>query len=561
MMYLNRFWVNKMKGAAYIIHRNQKNIIPSSFRLAQIIFLFFLAQATISLGQEKYIQKTGKVSLVTSRNVYVKFDNTDGINVGDTLSLSIADTIKPCLLVEYKSSISCVCIIVNSCNVKKDDVIIHHQNANATKLLNKKLNPDSVMSKRQGDDYKKKRKENIFGTISASSNSGFSDKQTDRHRMMYSLSMDAININDSKFSLETDVSYTHNFIPIESYTREKTFFRVQSIAIKYDIDSSMFISAGRQINNKISSLGALDGIQAEKHFGNFYAGLIAGFRPDIYNYNLNSSLLQYGTYLGIQADKKNGYSLSTIGFLEQRNGANIDRRYTYFQHTSTINRNLNIFSSGEVDIYSNINGIAGNKIRLTNLYLSSQYKINKWMDVFMSYDCRKQILYYETYKSEIEMYLNEDEARQGARVRLTVRPHKKIFTGIGYSKRFQNSGLNKSDNYDGYLTYTQLPLIGGSFSINVSVNRSNYLETDVLSMRHSRTMMKKKLYADIHYRILQYNTLVFEEDEIQQYVGCGFTYTTKRKIMFGISGDVAVREEEINCWINARIIKRFQKNK
>lgn len=255
------------------------------------------------------MQKAGKVSLITSRNVYVKFDNTSGIKVGDTLKLLVGDKIKPCLLVENKSSISCVCVIMNGCEVKKDDIIIHRNNSKPDKVIFAKAGEDSItiVNEERKNSYKSRRKEKIFGTISASGNSGFSNIKADRHRMMYGLSLDAINIKESKFSLETDISYSQNFIPVESYTREKIFLRIQNFAIKYDVDSSMHFTAGRQINSKVTSLGAIDGLQGEKHFGNFYVGVLAGFRPDIYDYNFNSRLLQYGGYLGIQSDKKNGH--------------------------------------------------------------------------------------------------------------------------------------------------------------------------------------------------------------------------------------------------------------
>lgn len=198
-------------------------------------------------------------------------------------------------------------------------------------------------------------------------------------------------------------------------------------------------------------------------------------------------------------------------------------------------------------------------MRLTSLYVSTQYKLTKWLDVFLSYDSRKQILYYETYKSEIEAYLSADEARQGVRARLNIRPLKKISIGMGYSRRFQSSGQNKSDNYDAYLTYTQLPLIKGSLSVNYNFNASNYLESNILSVRHSRTIIKNKLNVDLHYRMVKYANLTFDTEMEQQYFGCGFSYNAKRKIMFGASADMALREGETNYWINARIIKRFQK--
>ena len=100
----------------------------------------------------------------------------------------------------------------------------------------------------------------------------------------------------------------------------------------------------------------------------------------------------------------------------------VDRRYTYFQHSSTIGQKLTIFSSFELDLYNKVNADSMGPIRLTNLYVSLGYQIAKWIDLNVSYDSRKQIIYYETLKTEIERILDNDEARQGIRYRLNLRP-------------------------------------------------------------------------------------------------------------------------------------------
>ena len=47
-------------------------------------------------------------------------------------------------------------------------------------------------------------------------------------------------------------------------------------------------------------------------------------------------------------DAKKFYSQTTLGFVEQQNAGETDRRFAYFQHNSTIFKNLNlllVFSS------------------------------------------------------------------------------------------------------------------------------------------------------------------------------------------------------------------------
>ena len=51
----------------------------------------------------------GKVSFVSSQNIYVRFKSCEGISVGDTLYIPEGDTLVPALIVNSLSSVSCLC--------------------------------------------------------------------------------------------------------------------------------------------------------------------------------------------------------------------------------------------------------------------------------------------------------------------------------------------------------------------------------------------------------------------------------------------------------------------
>jgi hypothetical protein len=318
----------------------------------------------------------------------------------------------------------------------------------------------------------------------------------------------------------------------------------------------MSLVVGRKINNRASSLGAIDGLQAEKYLGKNLVGVIAGFRPDIFDYSLNPNLFQYGIYMGRSVSTKKIYAQSTVGLLEQRNAGAIDRRYVYFQHSSTINSNLSLFGSLEFDIYNTVNADLGGP-RLTNLYLSTRYRFNKAVNVSIAYDSRKRILYYETLKTEIEQLLDDDEARQGLRFQANVRPAKYLTVGASYSKRFQSDQQNKSDNINGFLSWSKIPLIDGRMSLNYNRNNSNYFSSNIVSLRHFRSLIENKLDADFYYRYVNYHYLQSETDSNYNYYGANFSYRINRKLTFSALGELAARLSGKNYRVNLRIIKRF----
>ena len=506
----------------------------------------------------------GKVSFITSKNIYVKFTNTDVINIGDTLNLHSSGKVTPCLIVRKKSSTSCVCESINNCEANKEDMVSYEIPRVNLKLeaLEETLEIEEELKSKPEivetpaiKDQSNKKKERIRGRLSAASYSSWPSERDAKHRMMYRMSMNASNIRDSKWSAESYINFRQNF---DAQSLSSNTLRIYNLAVRYDVDSTFTIVGGRKINNKASSLGAIDGLQAEKHFGNYYAGAIIGFRPDLIEFNFNPNLLEYGAYGGYTSNTKKIYSQTTFGLLEQRNMGQVDRRYTYFQHSSTINRKLNLFASFEIDLFNKINGEENMDFRITNFYVSARYRFSRIVNLTLSYDSRRRIIFYETLKTDIERLLDDDQARQGVRLRLNIKPYKYINTGLAYSRRFLNNTQEMSDNINAFLSLGKLP-VGGRMSFNYNHNNSSYLKSQILSVRHSRSMFKNKLYLDLYYRNVDYTYLTNETRINQNYFGAGFTFRLNRKWMFNFLGELSTRESQENYRLNTKIINRFGK--
>ena len=173
-------------------------------------------------------------------------------------------------------------------------------------------------------------------------------------------------------SAESYLQYTQNANSSPQAT--KSIFnnlKIYNLAVKYKSDNGLKIAVGRSMNTKVSNLGAVDGLQMEINTGNFYIGAIGGTRPDYWNYSFNSNLLEYGAFVGHHSVSGEGLSVSsTLAFFEQNNNGKTDRRFGYFQHDNSLLKNLNLFISGEVDLYKVENGNPMNTITLTSFYLS-----------------------------------------------------------------------------------------------------------------------------------------------------------------------------------------------
>ena len=215
-----------------------------------------------------------------------------------------------------------------------------------------------------------------------------------------------------------------------------------------------------------------------------------------------------------------------------------------------------------MDLYNKTDSISKNSIDLTNLYVSAKYKFSSKFNLMLSYDSRKKIIYYETYKTEIERLLDDNEARQGVRLRLNIRPARFIFTGFSYSQRFQSSTQNKSDNINGYITFSKIPTIGGRLSINYNKNSSNYLESNVISIRHSRNLIVNKLSADFYFRTVNYEYVSSATSIKQNYYGANLSYNFTKGLRFNVFGELSVDPKSDNDFrLNMALIKRFKNKK
>ena len=528
-----------------------------------IVSLLFFSNV---YGQNDKQEIKGTVTFVTSKNVYVKFDKTAMIRIGDTLTL--AET-NPCLLVTNKSSSSVVCAPINDCKIEKGMQVYYNFKLNAEPIIEEEevvedigISFNDSIKAIADKPVKKVYTENIKARLSAASYSTISSNRDDNHRVVSRFSLNANHVNYSKFSIETYLNYRKYINSKESSSVSNSKdLRVFNLAIRYDVDSTLSVTLGRKINYKISSLGAIDGLQAEKFFGKSYVGIIGGFRPDIFDFGFNSNLLQYGAYVGQLTDNKDFKSQTTLGAAEQRNDGEIDRRFVYFQHSSTIYKKINLFSTVQLDIYNKLNDSISNNTRLTNLYVSARYRFNRAINVALSYDSRKRIIYYKTYETSIEELLDEDIARQGIRARINIKPFKNAYSGFSYSKRFQNDSENKSDNLYGYISFSRLPAIEGRVSLTYNMNSSNYLDSNIASIRYSRPFLADRLNADIYYRFVNYKYKSTVPDFNQNYFGTYLSYYIDRTLTFGLSGEYSYYNDENFTRVNLRIIKRFKRQR
>jgi hypothetical protein len=534
-----------------------------------IIISFLLIFSAALNGQTINDNVPGRVSFASSQNIYVRFKSTEGISAGDTLFASFSGKLVPVLIVNNLSSTSCVCTSITSKNLPVSQEILSKKKAKPVKaeIQTSEKNIKEAPLNTAGADtsksssYKKEIKQNkqkINGSISAYSYSDLSNTSAKNStRLRYNYTLDARNIGNSKFSVENYITFRHK--PGDWSDVKSDIFnalKVYTFAVRYEPDKTSRIILGRAINYRISSIGAMDGLQVEKSFNKFTLGAVGGFRPDYTDYGFNSKLFQYGGYIAFDTKSAETFSETSLAFMEQTNNMKTDRRFIYFQHSNSIFKNIFFFSTFEVDLYKVKNNVPQNTLDLTSLYLSLRYRITPKFSLMASYDQRKNVLFYETYKSLIDSVL-QSEKRESFRLQANYRITNNITLGVESSYRFLKSDPHPSRNIYGYLTYYQIPALKVSLTLNGTYLESAFMNGRVLGANISKDLLQGRFQASLGYNYTEYTLSESKLNILQNTGEISLFWLFTKKMSFSANYEGTFEKHDRYSRVYLMIRKRF----
>jgi hypothetical protein len=195
---------------------------------------------------------------------------------------------------------------------------------------------------------------------------------------------------------------------------------------------------------------------------------------------------------------------NAVAFFEQTNNSKTDRRFFYLQHSSNLLSNFNFFFSSEIDLYKKIKEKKEDKLILTSLFLSARYSPVRLISISLSYDARKNVIYYETFKNFIDS-LFENETRQGFSARITLRPLNKLNFGFNGGYRYRKGDIKPSRNFGLNLSYSSIPLIETSSALSFTRLISSYIDASFYGIRMSKNIFDTGTDISVSYRKTDYS--------------------------------------------------------
>ncbi len=510
------------------------------YYLTAMLILFF----TVTIfSQEKDTEKIkGIVTYKTSQNIYVKFDRTDGIAAGDTLYHT--GNKEPVLLVKYLSSHSCAGQLLPGKVVNVNDELfafVKLSPKNDSNIIAETNRAEPDISNSSADTfeqkYKKESIENFEGRFSVQSHSNFSNiaSAVDYQRWRYKLNFDYSNIGGSDLSFSNYLTFTYRASEWGKLKGDLgRSLRVYDLALNYKINTTTELWFGRHLDSRISNISLVDGLIAKKKFDIFEAGAVIGSRPNFSDMGLNTKLVQFGAYIS-RKDTVSGFHMdNSAAIFEQTNDLKTDRQFLYFQHSNNIIPHGKFFVSSEIDLFKKESGVNKHTFRLTSLFLSASYSPLRAFSVSASYDARKNVYYYETFKNYIDSLI-DNATRQGFRVSTNIRAANNLFVGLNAGYRYKPGDLKPSRNYGGYISYSLLPFIESSASINFTVLSSSYLNASIIGGRLSRSFFKGDAGLSLAYRSTVYDFAGSAGKLHQKSFAADISYRINRMLFFSIS--------------------------
>ncbi len=524
--------------------------------------LAFFSLISVLFSQQDKVLIEGEITYISSQNIYVKFKSTSGLAINDTLFIKSESGFTPAIFVKYISSKSCSGSKLLLTNLKIGDLIFAFARREKKVIefsgvvTTKETESKTPKQKRQRRN--KKRDGDIFGRFSIASYGNISSiSNSDYVRWRYTFSAQAQNFKSSNFSFDTYISFNYRSTEwsyIKNHVSEA--LKIYSLAVNYKFNDNFILTLGRKINRNLSNVGVIDGIQLEGKFNNFTAGLLLGSRPDYLHYTFNPNLLEFGGFINHSFLLNFGAINNTLSLFQQTNNSRIDRRFLYFQHSSSFVKQLNLFLSAEVDLYKRENTLEKSDFSLTGLFASVRYRPSRLISFQTSYDARKNVIYYETFQNYTDS-LFTNVIRKGLRFRVSIRPLNRLYVNLSYGYRFRNGDVRNSENYSGRISYSNLPFVAGTFSVSYNHLTTSYLDGDIFGAKYSRDILEGFLYGNFSTRYVKYAFANMMDDLNQILFGFDLSWRIMRHLSFSANYEGTFEVDRNYSRIYFNITKRF----
>jgi len=177
------------------------------------------------------------------------------------------------------------------------------------------------------------------------------------------------------------------------------------------------------------------------------------------------------------------------------------------------------------------------------MFLSLNYRITRRISLFGSYDNRKNVIYYETFRNYSEEILKQ-ASRQGLRFRVNYRPVNNLMVSADAGTRFMKEDPRPTRTLNGNASYSNLPGIKALISVSANLMQTSYLDGKVYGASLSKDFIKGKLSTMLNYRNVNFQYANVNTTLRQNIGELDLSYQFNKKLYLSVNFESTLQEKE-----------------
>jgi hypothetical protein len=408
-----------------------------------LFFSFFIF--CFSLCNAQYSTAGGKVTFLSSGNVYVVRPENVECHEGDTLTIARNNKNIALFFVTGVSSKSVV-----GKNVPDSVKIAVGDSVFGFKVMQKKNDatiPQNIREKKNTEPSGNIIRGRIALQQSSVLNATNSDFSFHQPSAIVNISIERLANSFWNLSLYTNSQYTLSSNNTRFRNSSRSCTRFYNLFFDYSNPHEALSYSFGRIQSKLAlGLGAFDGVQVLYRTAPFIFGFSGGSQPNYRTSGIETINTKFSQFVHYQfhTEEQLHYE-ATIAYTKQMRKGKLDREFLYMQNSFSTTRLFKLYHSTEIDFSEIHRGAVEKKLHITNTYFSLGSTPLDWLSLSAGYDATRTVYLFETNNS-IADSLFDKTLQQGFRFSANVRTENGLAFNVFSNIRLRENDTRKSVN-------------------------------------------------------------------------------------------------------------------
>ncbi|MCB2229666.1 hypothetical protein KQH82_03050 [bacterium] len=445
--------------------------------------------------------RSATVTYVSTEGVYFDAGSNDGLAIGDTLDVVRGGVTIASVVINNISSQSAAAVIVSQEQpvAAGDVVVIGEPGEISVPPPPEPTVVEAVEEETRATGPDRRLRGDVAMSLYQHQGMGENDLNWSRPGISMHLWVDEIGDGSISFEMRHRTRLYHRSRSIrEGQSSDEWTHRLYEFSLLREGEEvGTEWGAGRIVTPYVRGVGYVDGGYVAQAVGAHYkVGVAAGTTPDRENSGVDFGRRKAGVFVAYETGdyQSDRLTLSTA-FSTEYEKSTVSRDYLYLQGTYSSFGRLTTYHSVEIDLNRDWRyASSGDRFTFTNYFGNATITLHRSTRVFLSYDTRRNIRYYET--REVPDSLFDETSNRGVRGGVSVRFSQRVSARVSGGVRFRDDLFQNPVTGSVSLRVSRFPLPRHSLSMFFSYVNTEFT-TGYRPMVLYRFPLKGRLLANL----------------------------------------------------------------